>query len=189
MIGEILTVIFYLFGLAVLDWFMMTFWIEFYYLFGLPLYRKTFRYSNDLSNMALVDKIDSKLITLHAPFELREFNGCTVAFREKYQFAMPLGEDKKKGYNPVMHGLVKFDRHNRTVTITGIANWFWLFFIPTFIYIASLVTADGSLSSEIMRYLFIAGPPVVFFIVYYKQKKIYEKIVALLKMEMGGIDY
>lgn len=178
-----------LFGIAIIDWIMLGNWVRFYYLLGIPLYKRSFTYTRDLSNMALIDKLDNHIISLNQPFGLKEFDRDTVAFREAYKFQMSFGEKKQRGYSPMMHGVIRFDRITRKVTITGIGNWFTFFFIPGFIFLSVFTTVNVEGPFQFIKFIFPIGLFAVYFIIYRMQKGVYDKIVDGIKKIVGGVEY
>jgi hypothetical protein len=72
-------------------------------------------------------------------------------------------------YTPIMHGIIRHNHNDRTVTITGYANWF-----PGLIVILMLVQF-GSRATDIVNVLLI-GFIILYGIEFYLFNRVYESI-------------
>lgn len=187
--GNHLVIFFSLFGLAIIDWVMLGNWVRGYYQFGVPVYKKDFTYTRDQSNNNLLNFLDNHNKNLSPPFAFHIFDTDTVAFREQYKMRFSSWGGKQRSYTPMMHGIIRFDRISRKVTVTGIANWLSLLFIPAFIYFAVFMTGTHDGNFMYFKLIFVIAPFAVLFFIYRMQKEVYDKIVESLKKIVGGVEY
>ncbi|QOX77670.1 hypothetical protein FY034_01515 [Trichlorobacter lovleyi] len=106
-------------------------WVPFYFLKGIPLFKKTVSIieAPSLSPDDLTNQFSQGITTPIIFFPVGE---GLIAFREKmisFRFFH---------YTPVMHGLIRVDYKRREISVTGYANWFALLF--AFIFPASFIT-------------------------------------------------
>lgn len=151
-----------------LAWFVMPRW---YFSQGIPLFRASCKapdWPRDMDTGSLLEEHQPK--SIFAPFKFRQFDPDTIGFRE----SSGLSGFWKWHYTPVMRGVLKLDRLNRTVTIHGYAGYSMLLLVPA---------ATAHTLSKPMGWIEAAA--VVFFItliiggIYLTQAIRYQKLLAL----------
>lgn len=165
---------FFVFVLAFLDLFLNATWNPFYYRFGIPIYRGTFKANgfpgqHPPSAEAVETAVPQEIWTGIAVHQLDK---DLLAFREKLVdrrwFRMK--------YSPLMHGALKFDKPSGTVKVAGFLNWFPVIFACLFIGGAGFVGfVTGDFVAEMLIFpLFLGG---LFTFIYVIQRNRFE-IVA-----------
>lgn len=146
------------------------FWVPAYFRFGVPIFRdRTASFNPGApipTSAALEDAINGKRYT---DLVFRPLDEETFAFRES---ARPLfGQPGRFSYTPVMHGKIVFDRQQAAVVVTGLANWFPIFFSVT--VIAVLVSWGHRVAAVLPMGLLVVG---MFGWIYWIQKKRYRAV-------------
>lgn len=117
-------------------------WWRIYFIFGLPLYRRTIKVAVQKIQILSVQELEEALPELawRPPLIVRQIGAMKFAFREKLLF---LGFS----YVPVMHCCMNYDSNKKELVISGLANWYALLFSIFFI---SLTIAFMAESKELM---------------------------------------
>ena len=138
--------------LGIADVIMYYFWVSFYYRYGVPLFRKSVKVSDCLSICAEeleeeYNYINSNSYIPHEPVMFYELSSNEIAFRVDFFFRCSI---------PVIHGLVRIDEHEQTVSVTGYANWYVFPLLAIIAYADFLVVAHSG-ASHILPALVVAS--------------------------------
>jgi hypothetical protein len=133
-------------GVALVELVLSGMWVPVYFRIGFPLFVKSFRFSGDSCEIDVAALSSEFAGRIAPPLVFRPLDSGEIAFREKLICFSWFS------YTPVMHGLIRADRDTRTVSTTGYANWFPVFFIVLFVSFG--LSLPGG------------GPDVFFFVVF-----------------------
>lgn len=156
-----------------LDLLLLGLWNNFYYSYGIPVFKRTFA----IQNLGLAsDKISKFVESLGQDECFPSFKGKTID-ENKYFIRNKLVQFSfiRKSNAGVMHGNIKIDSEERTVTITAFMNLYWLF-----ILLFGLTIETGYFESfDFHRILIIAVAVIGFFVIYYLiEKRKYNKLAT-----------
>ena len=102
--------------IMIIEQFLSGLWVPAYFRYGIPLFRRSF---SDFGRPPFEIEADTLTKKVGHTFWLTSvfFNSLgpgEIAFRQA-KFTL---------YTPVMHGIIRHNRNDGVVTITGYANWF-----------------------------------------------------------------
>lgn len=148
-------------------------WWRMYFFFGLPLYRRTIKTDIDKMQLLSAQEIEDALPELawRPQLLVRQIAPTKFAFREKFLF---LGFS----YVPVMHGIMRYDQDNKELVISGLANWYALFFSIFFI---SLTIAFMFESKELMFLILPIGLLLIEGNGYLTQRRRFNQFVEMVQ--------
>jgi len=145
-------------------------WAAVYFQVGIPIFRKRFSYTGEPVEELQADELSAEYERTFAPSVLfRRLGPGEIAFREK------ILQLRLLSYTPVMHGIIRDDRFERTVSVTGYANWFPLSFV-VFWYAALF---DFGLEPSML--IFVIAPFLVLGLIYGIQYRLFRKIFQSAK--------
>ena len=140
----------------------------FYFRYGVPLYKKTIVVNR---SPALDEESIAQIIkptSLVPAFKFRSLSDHEVAFREKMVGFFLFS------YTPVVHGLIKVDPSQNSITLTGLANWFSNMFVLCCVFV-------GIKLGDPEKYSFMILLPVSCYILFLcTQIKRYDNILKKL---------
>lgn len=120
---------FLLFVVAIGEFILSAFWVPFYFRFGIPLYRQSFRLAETPPDLDLsIPQLEQQLPRnwWQSGVVFRRLGPYELAFRQKFNSRNPL------------HGRLQFDPLNQELSITGYFYW-TLFLFPLFILTLAFV--------------------------------------------------
>ena len=153
-------------------------WIALYFQRGIPLFKRKFSFVQApepriveyvLSSKFKLQSSDFRF--LFPPVDFNVLNADEIAFRE-----VDL-RHKLFTYLPIMHGIIRTNRYNQTVIVTGYVNWFVLWLIATFFLVGSLIFFESFSLFLIILILFSLGLGIS----YGLQYSVYSKICYRLE--------
>lgn len=163
----------FVFVLAFVDLFLNATWNPFYYRFGIPIYRRTFKANGFPAQPPSAEEVETAVPQeIWTGIAVHQLDKDLLAFREKLVdwrlFRMK--------YTPLMHGALKFDKPSGTVKVVGFLNWFPVAFACLFIGgVGFAGFATGEFFAEFLFFpLFLIG---LFTFIYVIQRNRFE-IVA-----------
>jgi hypothetical protein len=158
-------------------------WTKFYFLNGLTLFKKSFTFTGD-------PHLSAEELSMHysqgisMPIVFHELYQDAIGFREKmFSFQFWLFR-----YTPIMHGLIRIDRSQREISVTGFANWSsTVFVIVFFLSIFPRMSPGNELIGFFIESCF-AISCILYAIQFYRFTKIFELIKerALQNREVYG---
>lgn len=153
-------------------------WWRLYFIFGLPLYKRTIRTDFDKLPLISAQEIEDALPELawRPPLLVRQIGPTNFAFREKFLF---LGFS----YVPVMHGIMRYDQDNKELIISGLANWYALLFSLLFI---SLTVAFMFESKELMFLILPLGLLLIEGNGYLTQRRRFNQFVETVQNKLSS---
>jgi hypothetical protein len=177
-IGTVLVLLLLLIALGLVELFCLLLWFPPYYRVGLPLYRRRLRIE-PCQQCALPEP--ETLAKLFAkgwlvPLNFARLPDGTIGINER--MLMP-----RFDYVPLMHGVIRLDRDNRGLTLTGNAN-FTVFFLAIFLYAAPrLVAVPGHREPVSYPLWLILG---AIGLMYALQVYQYRKVESALRLHLDG---
>lgn len=181
-VDNIKTILFFtFFAFSILESICYKYFVRFYYLFGITLYKKEWSYSKHIDITTLADKLNKMSFDeIKYDVKFKNFGEGKIGFKETYKF---LGFDPKKtSYSRVLRGILYFNQFENKIIIRGKGIWISLIF-PIFM----LYLFKGSLAESLMSFPVIIVLLFLSFI-YYKQTIMYNKLITLLKDEFGILE-
>ncbi len=118
-------------AIALLEIVASALWLRLYFVFGLPIYKRTLKITVEKVRLPSSQELEDELPELawRPPLLIREIEEMNFAFREKLFFF-------GFSYVPVMHGVMRYDQDKKELIISGFANWYALLFSIFFISLA-----------------------------------------------------
>jgi hypothetical protein len=164
--------------IALLEIVASALWSHIYFTFGLPLYKRTLKLTNEKVRLPSAQELEDELPELawRPPLLVRQIGEMKYAFREKLLF---LGFS----YTPVMHGVMHYDQDKKELIISGLANWYALFFS---IFFVSLTVAFMSESKELMFLILPVGLLIIEGNGYLTQRRRFNQIVETIQGNLAN---
>lgn len=146
-------------------------WQALYFKIGVPIYKKSLLLTNPpkLSSEELSERFKAGIFN---PILFKQLSPHELIFRESF-FSFRL-----MNYTPVMHGSIQYK--DGELKITGMANWFALAFLLSFIITGSDFGHDLEYSL-----LFMVFPIGIFALLYFIQMKRFNKIYSYIAKANG----
>ena len=119
-----------LIAVAFVEFLLSASWAPAYFRFGFPLFEKQFAFSDQPARQLRDRELSAEfrgrlgpsIVGLGASTVFRRLSQDELAFRKRFFEFLIFAT------TPIMHGIARVDRRERTVTVTGYANWYPLFF-------------------------------------------------------------
>jgi hypothetical protein len=136
------------------------FWVPFYFRKGIPLFRRSFRFSEGTSIPIdfLTENLSSNFqspswLRLHNIFHI--ISNCEIAVRDAW-FLKP--------NITTMRGFIRIDNEKRKITVIGYLNWYVLFVLCFFPLNILADTGDSAHIFKMFRYFILTLVVIIFFL-------------------------
>ncbi len=157
--------------IMILDMLFLGLWCSFYYSYGIPVFKRTIEL-HTLGNAT--DKITRFVESLGHGECFPSLKGKVID-ENNYFFRNKLVQISffRKSTAGVMHGKIEIDSEERTVTVTGFVNLYWIL-----LFIFGLIISTGFFTSFDIRSgsFFCIVMFVIFLICYFIEKAKYNKL-------------
>ncbi len=163
-------------AIGLLEIIISALWWRIYFDFGLPIYKRTLKITNDKIRLLSAQELENELPELawRPPLLVRQIGEMKFAFREKFLFF-------GFSYAPVMHGVMHYDQDKRELIIAGLANWYALLFSIFFI---SLAVSFMFESKELMFLILPVGLLLIEGNGYLTQRRRFNQVVETVQNKL-----
>lgn|SRR5262245_11197961 len=160
----------------ILEIFFWSGWTEFYFRYGIPIFRKRLTFEKPPSYSHLADRLAARTRDRwlrNLLFE--ELSTGDVAFREEwvrrpFKFRII--------YLPIMHGLIRLQPQEAQIIVTGMINWSVLTFLAAVAASIGNSLTDSTCGELAVVLLLVSGS---YFMQYFHYQVVCEEIVTLLR--------
>ena len=153
-------------------------------MFGIPLFKEEFMYTRQLDQSDLIARMENmNFADFKVNLEFKNLEDNFIGFREQFKI-FQFGR-KQTQYTPVMRGLIQINRFENKVVVKGLGNWAILIMPLFFSYIALTLHVPMNGEIDLFKILFSVFPFALLGFIYYKQSKVYNKLIGLLKSDIG----
>jgi hypothetical protein len=101
-------------AVAIADIVLSSKWNELYFTVGLPVFKRRVERRDGLAGVSLDELSRSSTTAAAAPLAFRQLQPNVIGFRERVI----------SQYVPIMHGVIRHDPAEGSVSVAGLVNWF-----------------------------------------------------------------